>query len=92
MPKPTGYVLLHAPRFNRGSALTEQGGDAHGLEGLIPAWPITLEMQTAPAYPPQNGILKAFLHATGPTVFDYEAASVPRPDDIAALIAPKASP
>jgi hypothetical protein len=41
-----------------------------------------------PAHPPQRRILKASLHTTGRILFNYEAASVPRPD--AALIASKA--
>ena len=50
MSQPTGYALLHTPRLNKGTAFTQQEREAHGLEGLLPPRPITLEMQIARVY------------------------------------------
>jgi malate dehydrogenase (oxaloacetate-decarboxylating)(NADP+) len=46
-PAATGYELLRNPRLNKGSAFTEAERRAHGLEGLLPPVPITLELQVA---------------------------------------------
>src|SRR6202789_259620 len=43
----TGYELLHDPRLNKGAPLTDGGGRAHGLEGLLPASVTTIEWQIA---------------------------------------------
>jgi malate dehydrogenase (oxaloacetate-decarboxylating)(NADP+) len=46
----TGYALLHDPRLNKGTAFTESERRAHGLEGLLPPVPNTLEIQVARAH------------------------------------------
>jgi len=50
MSQPAGYTLLHMPRLNKGTAFTQQEREAHGLEGLLPPSPISLEMQIARVY------------------------------------------
>jgi malate dehydrogenase (oxaloacetate-decarboxylating)(NADP+) len=60
-------------------AVAEQVSDETLATGLI--------------YPPQSDILKASLHTAtriAEYIFDHNLARVPRPDDIAALIASKA--
>jgi malate dehydrogenase (oxaloacetate-decarboxylating)(NADP+) len=44
---PSGYDLLRDPRLNRGTAFTEAERRACGLEGLLPAAVLSLEMQVA---------------------------------------------
>jgi len=43
----TGYVLLHNPRFNKGTAFTEAERRAWGLEGLLPPAVTTIDLQIA---------------------------------------------
>jgi malate dehydrogenase (oxaloacetate-decarboxylating)(NADP+) len=44
---PTGYNLLHNPRFNKGTAFTEAERRAWGLEGLLPPAVTTMPLQIA---------------------------------------------
>lgn len=44
---PTGYALLRDPVLNKGTAFTEEERRKHGLEGLLPPVPNTLEAQIA---------------------------------------------
>ena len=46
-PDEAGYALMHDPRLNRGTAFTAAQRRAHGLEGLLPPVPSTLEHQVA---------------------------------------------
>src|SRR5271154_4922785 len=46
-PTRTGYELLRDPRFNKGTAFTEAERRAWGLEGLLPAAVLPIEMQVA---------------------------------------------
>jgi malate dehydrogenase (oxaloacetate-decarboxylating)(NADP+) len=46
----SGYALLHNPRLNKGTAFTESERHAHGLEGLLPPMPSTLDIQVARAH------------------------------------------
>lgn len=43
----SGYELLRNPRLNKGTSFTEAERRAHGLEGLLPPRPITIELQMA---------------------------------------------
>ena len=43
----TGYALLRDPRSNKGSAFTAAERAKHGLEGLLPPQPSTLDRQIA---------------------------------------------
>lgn len=43
----TGYALLRDPRTNKGSAFTAEEREKHGLEGLLPPQPSTLDLQIA---------------------------------------------
>lgn len=43
----TGYELLRDPRSNKGSAFTAEERRRHGLEGLLPPQPSSLEHQVA---------------------------------------------
>ena len=43
----TGYALLRDPRSNKGSAFTAEERRRHGLEGLLPPTPSSLEHQVA---------------------------------------------
>jgi malate dehydrogenase (oxaloacetate-decarboxylating)(NADP+) len=47
MHQPTGYDLLHNPRFNKGTAFTEAERRAFGLEGLLPPAVTTIDLQVA---------------------------------------------
>jgi hypothetical protein len=51
MSQPSGHVLLHTPRFSKGSTLTEQGLEVHDLEGPPPAWPIAAALIASKASP-----------------------------------------
>src|SRR5712672_29744 len=46
-PTRTGYELLRDPRFNKGTAFTEPERRELGLEGLLPAAVLPIEMQVA---------------------------------------------
>jgi malate dehydrogenase (oxaloacetate-decarboxylating)(NADP+) len=46
-PHATGYGLLHNPRLNKGTAFTEVERRAWGLEGLLPAAVLPMELQVA---------------------------------------------
>ncbi|WP_192356050.1 NAD-dependent malic enzyme [Mesorhizobium mediterraneum] len=43
----TGYVLLHDPRLNKGTAFSDQERRKLGLDGLLPPTPLSLELQVA---------------------------------------------
>jgi malate dehydrogenase (oxaloacetate-decarboxylating)(NADP+) len=44
---PTGYQLLHDPRFNKGTAFTEAERHKYGLEGLLPPAVSSIDLQIA---------------------------------------------
>ena len=44
---PSGYALLRDPTTNKGTAFTEAERRKHGLEGLLPPVPLTLDAQVA---------------------------------------------
>ena len=46
-PHATGYALLHNPRLNKGTAFTEAERRVWGLEGLLPAAVLPMELQVA---------------------------------------------
>ncbi len=47
---PQGRSLMRDPRFNRGTAFTEEERRAFGLEGLLPPGVLSLEEQTKRSY------------------------------------------
>src|ERR671930_1813671 len=47
---PHGRTLLRDPRYNRGTAFSQEERSALGLEGLLPAGVQTLEQQSHRAY------------------------------------------